>query len=355
MMSNSRELASGFLDRGWQPIPIPWAKKKPVLNRWQELRLIKDDLAAYFGDGPMNIGVLLGEPSGGLVDVDLDCQEAIGLAPGFLPETACRFGRKSKTESHWEYIASLLIKTAKFQDVDGQGQNGTAMIVEIRSTGCQTVFPGSMHPSGERIEWVSDGAPTILDGALLRRKITYLAVAAMLARHWPSVGSRDETGLAAAGFFARAGVDQATARQIIVAAARVAGDEEWHRRGDDVPRTFEKFRVRQPITAGPRLGELLRGNGTKVVTEMQKWLGKCIPEVSDLPAINAADLDLRRVTAAAWDAVLAGNTPPIIFRHGGLLVRVKADDDGTPRVETLSADRLRHRLANVAGWYTETR
>ena len=31
------------------------------------------------------------------------------------------------------------------------------MILEIRSTGCQTIFPGSTHPSGELIEFYSNG------------------------------------------------------------------------------------------------------------------------------------------------------------------------------------------------------
>lgn len=38
------------------------------------------------------------------------------------------------------------------------------MIVEIRSTGSQTVFPPSVHPSGEPIEWDTEGAePSLVD------------------------------------------------------------------------------------------------------------------------------------------------------------------------------------------------
>ncbi len=37
------------------------------------------------------------------------------------------------------------------------------MIVELRSTGCQTVFPGSVHPSGGLIEWSSNGEPAEVD------------------------------------------------------------------------------------------------------------------------------------------------------------------------------------------------
>jgi|SRR5215471_16982880 len=53
--------------------------------------------------------------SAGLVDVDLDCEEAIELAPLYLPETGAIFGRKSAPKSHWLYIADGA-NFAKFDD-----------------------------------------------------------------------------------------------------------------------------------------------------------------------------------------------------------------------------------------------
>lgn len=47
---------------------------------------------------------MLGTPSGGLVDVDLDSPEAVCLAPHVLPETGATFGRASKPRSHFLYI-----------------------------------------------------------------------------------------------------------------------------------------------------------------------------------------------------------------------------------------------------------
>jgi hypothetical protein len=351
MTADARELASGFLDRRWQPIPVPWAKKRPTLEGWQNLRLNKDDLPGYFRDGRMNVGILLGQPSRGLIDVDLDCPEAIALAPEFLPPTTCRFGRKSKPGSHWEYLAVPLVATTKFQDVDPADQDRTTtMIVEVRSTGSMTVFPGSLHPSGEPIEWVANAEPAVVDGRVLIREVTQLAVAAVLVRHWPAPGARNEMAMAAAGFLARARVEATMAKKIMLAAAREAGDEEFEKRGD-VGRTFENLRAGRPVTGGPRLTAFLRGDGTKVVAELRKWLRVSGPQLRDLPAINASDLDLGRVSTAAWDAVLADNAAPVVFRHGGLLVRIAGDDDGTPIVEPLHMDRLRARLARVARWY----
>jgi len=181
------------------PIPVPHGSKAPVLLSWQNLRVTDSDLPLYFNGPPQNIGVLLGEPSGGLVDVDSDSLEALVLTPVFLPPTGCVFGRPSKTRSHREYVADPLPETAQFKDTDG------TMLVELRSTGCQTLFPPSIHPSGEGIIWEVDAAPARVEGHVLRAHIARLAAAALLARHWPAQGSRQETALALAGGLLRGG------------------------------------------------------------------------------------------------------------------------------------------------------
>src|SRR5690606_32784070 len=93
--------------------------KRPV-GAWQG----RIDEPEQFAPGD-NVGVRLGEPSGWLVDVDLDCAEAIALAPMFLPPTAT-FGRLSKPRSHWLYIAAGC-RTRK----------PSRSHVELRSTGSQ--------------------------------------------------------------------------------------------------------------------------------------------------------------------------------------------------------------------------
>jgi len=94
--------AIAYTRRGWRVVPIPRGSKNPgdaYGEEWQESRLELDDLPRYFSL-PINIGALLGEPSGGLVDVDLDCRYARALAPHFLPPTDLRSGRPSSPESH---------------------------------------------------------------------------------------------------------------------------------------------------------------------------------------------------------------------------------------------------------------
>ena len=62
---STRKYAKNYLDKNLAVIPIPTGKKGPVLLDWQNLRIQSDDIPQYFNGKPENIGLLLGEPSGG--------------------------------------------------------------------------------------------------------------------------------------------------------------------------------------------------------------------------------------------------------------------------------------------------
>jgi hypothetical protein len=274
----ARDAARDYLARGWWPLPLPAGAKAPALRGWQDLRLTESELAERFDGGAGNVGVLLGEPSGGLVDVDLDSPEALALAEGLLPPTASRFGRPSKPASHRLYVALPLPETEQFMDPGGDGAAAAAMLVELRATGAQTVFPASVHPSGEPVEWVEDGEPGRLTGAELRAHVARLAVAALLARHWPRVGARHHAALAAAGLLLRCGLDRTVAVELVRSAAQVAGDEEWSDRGAAVLSTASALARGDAATGGPRLGECLRGDGARIVARIRQWLGATGPD-----------------------------------------------------------------------------
>jgi len=137
-----------YTRRGWSVIPIPHQSKNPHIKGWQQLRLEELELEQHFNGKPQNIGVLLGEPSGWLIDIDLDHPRAVELASKYLPLTPLRFGRPSKPESHWIYRVCHPVATKKYRS------KSAGMLVELRSTGAQTVFPPSTHESGEPIAFV---------------------------------------------------------------------------------------------------------------------------------------------------------------------------------------------------------
>ena len=123
------ETARSYIRRGWAPVPIPHRQKRPVLGGWQNLRIGEADAPRHFDGQAQNVGVILGEPSGWLVDVDLDCAEAVRLAPYYLPATECVFGHESKPRSHRLYTSEV---PRRVELVDPQ--NGECLL-ELRSTG----------------------------------------------------------------------------------------------------------------------------------------------------------------------------------------------------------------------------
>lgn len=164
------EVAREYTSRGWRVIPIPHQAKNPGLKAWQQLRLDDEALPHHFNGKPQNIGILLGEPSGWLVDVDLDHPRAVELAAQYLPPTPLRFGRSGKPESHWIYRVDAPVATKK------HNSKSAGMIVELRSTGTQTVFPPSVHPSGESIEFVDPLAePAVVSPDVLLDGVKSLA------------------------------------------------------------------------------------------------------------------------------------------------------------------------------------
>jgi hypothetical protein len=229
------EIALAYIRRGWAPIPVPFKTKKPILDGWPKCRFDERSAPNYFNGGQQNIGVILGKASGGLTDIDLDCREAIAIAPYLLPPTPALFGRASRRGSHRLYITNLANTeskaTLKFEDQTRGAKKAT--LVEIRcggaDEGAQTIFPGSTHESGEAITWEEEGAPAGVDGAKLKKRVALLAASCLFSRYWPDrdSGRRHNAAITVTGFLHRAGFDQATVKTAIEAIARAAGDEEW--------------------------------------------------------------------------------------------------------------------------------
>ena len=170
------DAARSLIARGFRVVPIAHKFKRPRLLGWTSLRIGLDDVGDHFGDGPANVGVMLGEPSGWLVDVDLDCDEAVELADEMLPPTGAVSGREGRERSHRWYIAEGA-ETRRWSDPVAGGA-----IVELRSTGAQTVVGPSVHPDGSRYHPL-EGEPARLDAAELAEALNELAASVVQIRH----------------------------------------------------------------------------------------------------------------------------------------------------------------------------
>ena len=264
---NSRDTAREFISRGYAPVPIAKGEKAPHLSGWQKLKVSIDQVDELFGTDS-NIGLLLGEHSGGLVDVDLDAMESLPLASHFLPRTGMVHGRKSKPNSHYWYIATESEKTKQFKDVDGSS------LVELRSTGGQTVIPPSVHPSGEQLTWSYRDSPAEVPYPILLRHTQRLAAATLLVRHYPQQGSRQELAMALSGALIKSGWSVNDTKSFIEAVCRAAGDEELSSRIATVERTHEKQCLNEPITGINKISELI---GSDVVKKLCEWLSLTSP------------------------------------------------------------------------------
>ena len=263
-MSTSNEIraaAVDYLRRGWAPIPVGFDSKAPTVAGWNELVVTNQTAEEYFS-GNVNVGVRLGQPSGGLIDIDLDSPEAVFLAGRFLPATDAVFGRPSKVASHWLYVVDPPVPSERFKDPDG------TMLLEPRSTGCQTVFPPSSH-GGEAVLWIKNGNPSKQQGPWLLTRVRRLAAASLLARHWPVAGSRQEAALALAGGLLKLEWDTKEVADFIAAVAQAAGDEEWKMRFNTAEYTERRLERDLPATAWKRLETLL---DPAAVRQARAWL-----------------------------------------------------------------------------------
>lgn len=74
------------------------------------------------------------------------------------------------------------------------------------------------------------------------------------------------------------------------------------------------------------------------------------PPSGPLPQLRADEGDLARAVQRTWSLLLASNRSPWLFRAAGVPSWVERDDDGLPIARTVTEERLRHILAQLADW-----
>lgn len=259
-------LAYEFLKRKIALIKIQPHSKKPVEKEWTTRFFTEVNSASIFTD--YNIGMILGRSSRGLTDIDLDCPEAIQLAPRILPGTTWVFGRKGAPRSHYMYTV-VDSKTTKFASPLKTG----GMICEIRSDGAQTVGPGSIHTSGESINFYDEAwksfPPRPLTTEELYQRVGDLAAAVLVLRHGWADGKRDELAVALVGLMLRMKRDPDYVDEWIGAIASAAGDEELDMR---LKAEYQQKRLEKNERV-PGIPSLLNILGQDIGARVIDWMG----------------------------------------------------------------------------------
>lgn len=279
---SSASAALRYVHRGVCVIPVPSGEKNPGRSGWETLRITEEDVPRYFTNG-QNVGIHVGEPSGWLVDIDLDTPEARKIASRFLQATLTS-GRSSSPDSHWWYYA----EGAEYRTFTDLPPNGGTLL-ELRSTGHHTLVYPSVHPSGEQITWSESGLETQrVEADELLEACRKLAAATLIARHLPELkdkrtnagGGRHNLALALAGFLLRRGLSEEDVLTLLRAAwdaREFASDQiaqrEAHRDLEGLVRDTErKIRDGEEATGGRKLEELVPGLPRKLA-DFWGWKG----------------------------------------------------------------------------------
>jgi len=259
--NNTNDLANYYHSKAWLTLPLePKSKIPPKGLPWKERTFDDVNIASDFNDS-RNIGVILGEKSSGLVDIDLDCPEALAIADICLPETGLIFGRASTPQSHWIYLVEECGGTKQFQS------SGT--IVEYRANGGYTVFPPSIHETGEQYAFHIQGEPARIEKAVLMKAVSELAAAAMLAQEWKE-GIRHNASLALAGGLLNAGWAKDDIEFFMTAVCMAANDTQTTNHIKSVETTIEGRYQGKNMWGFPKLAELM---DKQIVARLLNFLG----------------------------------------------------------------------------------
>ena len=123
-----------------------------------------------------------------IVDVDLDCPEALKLADAFLNPTGMMFGRESTPRSHRLYKVIDLNKkhTRAYFDFKDKEKS---MLVELRANKHYTMC-GGQYDNGEKVVWDKCDMPVEITYDTLHKQLSKLAVACVVLRKAPTPGTK---------------------------------------------------------------------------------------------------------------------------------------------------------------------
>ncbi|HEX4145893.1 MAG TPA: bifunctional DNA primase/polymerase [Pirellulales bacterium] len=369
--NNARVAARQYARRGWSVIPIPHKSKNPGFKGWEQMRLTAETISEHFNSHPQNIGVLLGEPSAWLVDIDLDHPRAVALADQYLPPTPLIFGRAGKPRSHRLYRVSSPVATKKFKS------KSAGMIVELRSTGAQTVFPPSTHESGEVVSWeAEDAEPALIDPEVLIEAVQKLAEAVLVefgerSSSKPRKEPKSAQPAARAGRPAkRSSYDSCLAAmlrmnvadhndgsgRLYAAACRVV---EHNLSDQDGIAAVREFARQKPFPV-EWTDDQIRARVCDAEKKIQRGVIRRAPVIDGKPTI-LIDTDEYRVVCQTVEAM---KSDPELYQRGGVLVRVVRDaqpEDGITRsrasstIAAIPPAALRERMTRFAGFSCLTR
>ncbi|PTW50583.1 bifunctional DNA primase/polymerase [Rhodovulum kholense] len=362
---STAEAAVAYFNIGWEPLRLPALEKRPK-SSWKEPRVWTVEALSGAFSGDANIGIALGERSGGLIDIDFDCREAAEFGRVLLPDLPA-FGRAGSPASHRTAYSDLKKNRVVFQlpdEIAKRSPLARSVLLEIRGAGHQTMFPPSTHPSGEQVAWCDDptAAPTIVADELQSKCGLIAFLSAVVAFYPGGAGQRDEICMMLAGILVRAGLTDSAVDGLTEQVATLAGDEEASKRTGKAAATRLRLHAKEPVWG---LLELCERLGLQDLEKtLRSWLGQkgvmSGPKVTGRPAIYVSGGQLHSEVDQAEEALLAANLG--VYQRGESLVRVvrlpqSEGEDGVQRpsgallIHPVTAPWVREKFALAADWF----
>ncbi len=329
---------------------LAWLRKhgfKPVVLRPHSKAALSRDYASpgyrppdddVWRNGQYELGCALGPRQGGPTDVDLDCNEALFLAPRFFPPTDAAFGRASKPNSHYLYRidAAELDKKAFIDPID------KSTIIEIRADSHQTVMPGSVHEdTGEIIEWSGPPFPevTTVPAEQLISAAKKVAIATLVARHAWYDGSRNEVCKHLAGILFHLEWTLEDAEALITSIMEYCDDDDKSRM-PTVRTTYRRAAAGARVSGAGVLRKQLGDD--RVVDRILEWAGNTsinvVQQYNERFAVVSVEGKFRIA-----DLDVTPGEPPTFYQHDDFLA-LQATDYSDEKNETTGKPIAKSRL-----------
>jgi P4 family phage/plasmid primase-like protien len=204
----------------WKPVRLERASKKPHDAAWQENWISEEQAIAWFDQGE-NIGIQVGAVSNWICCVDLDSDEAVRLAPAFLPDTLTAGKEADERPTHYIYRS----EGAGYLKIAEGTKEVLALKASADGAGHQFVVAPSVHPTKGRYVWTPSFNPAAIadvGAERLTEAVRRLGLAALILQRLPTEGRHDYS-LAIAGTLLRRGYAPGDLEHIFEVVWKAAG------------------------------------------------------------------------------------------------------------------------------------